>query len=269
MAQVAFVHLSVNVPSLRRRPGSETLARNSTRRSFMNSQFSLFLSLTLVLALSLPSFAAFHEDFQDDTAGTAPTPTSSPFGNPGWASFGGITVQSEGANLFLRETNNTAAFLFGQPEAAGRMTFDIRFNQGVNSPLYVDIRAYPYSPIRLEWFHDQNNTNTPLSFRSVGDSQYIVMTNDFPIGSWQTVAVDFTSTGGGLPRGTYWVGWNGITNDYQYLDQGVNGLAIDSFVISAGGTTTITDIDNIILIPEPGTLAWIVVSASLIWHRRR
>jgi hypothetical protein len=235
----------------------------------MNQHRAFAISLTLLLALGAPSFAYFHEDFQDDTAGAAPTPTSSPFGNPGWYPVNGITVEAEGGNLFLRQTNNTAAFLFGQPEAAGRMTFDIRINQGVNSPLFVDIRAYPYSPIRLEWFHDQNNTNTPLYFRSVGDSQYVVVTNDFPIGSWQTVAVDFTSTGGGLPRGTYSVGWNGITNNYQYLDQGVNGLSIDSFLIQAGGTSTITDIDNITLIPEPGTAFLLGMGGMLLLRRRR
>ena len=244
--------------------------------------------------------AAFTENFQDDTVGAPPTPNWSLSGTNGTT----ITenVAAEGANYFLALRNtsgtgqNVAARddvpLAGGKETSGYLQFDIRFNQGIDTQLGLIMYASKpgvcfscYQPIELDWFHSAFNTNTPLIFRSRGNGSgfgvadpnaFAQVTNNFPIGSWQTIRVDFQASGGD-PRGTYSVSWNGITNNYLYLNQndlGVNSspLAIDQLYFFTAGPNPASesvDIDNIIFIPEPGALALLAIVATLLLRRKR
>jgi len=241
--------------------------------------------------------AAFSDNFQSGTVGVAPV---------GWTTTGtnGSTatalLAAEGTNQFLALRDLTSStdvvaarsdYGGGAYETAGSLEFDIRFNQGINAYLVMTLFASKsgycascLQPIDLEFFHNAFNTNTPLLFRSRGNGSgyapadpnaYAVVTNNFPIGSWQTIRVDFVSSGG-LPRGTYSVSWNGITNNYYYLNQGdlsinPNPIAIDRLSITSSGnaSTESVDIDNIRFIPEPSTMMMLGIAGLLLMRRNR
>jgi hypothetical protein len=252
------------------------------------------------LALSVAVCSAvFRNDFQFDTVGAPPV---------GWTLGGtnGTTitenVAAETTNRFLALRNtsgsggNTAArddvLLGGGKETKGYLQFDIRFNQGIDTGLslilYASKAGYCFSclqPIELDWFSSAYNPNTPLIFRSRGNGSgfgvqdpnaYAAVTANFPIGSWQTIRVDFTSSGSD-PRGTYSISWNGTTNNYLYLNQNdlsVNSspLALDRLYFFTAGpnpTSESVDIDNIQFIPEPSALALLFAGGVLFLWRRR
>jgi len=243
--------------------------------------------------------AAFTDNFQFDTVGAPPS---------GWTLSGtnGTTatenVAAEGANNFLalRNTSGSTAIgasrsdvVTGTSETSGFLQFDIRFNQGIAGAdlqmiLFASKAGYCSSclqPIQLDFFHGAYNTNNPLLFTSRGNNGYppadpnagAAITNNFPIGSWQTIRVDFYSNGPdpSQPRGTYTVSWNGITNSYYYLNQGdlfsnPNSIALDKLYIATdtAPTSESVDIDNIQFIPEPSAAMLLMAGGLLLWRRR-
>ena len=233
--------------------------------------------------------AAFSDNFQNDTVDAPP---------PGWTISGtnGTTATANvalefGTNKFLALRDsatgiNVAASRIdnatGQYEKAGYLQFDIRFNQNINSEFDLELlassssgccTAHTLEPIDLQWFPGAYNTNLPLLFRTRSNGDYPLVTNNFPIGTWQTIRIDFVSRVG-TPRGTYTIGWNGVTNGYLYLDQGVNAnnLAIDdvSFFFAGPDVTTASiDIDNIQFIPEPSAVLLLGIGGLMLLQRRR
>jgi len=246
--------------------------------------------------------AAFTENFQDDTVGSAPTPSWTLSGTNGTTITENIAAQGTNYFLALRNTSGTGQNVAyrndvppgGGKETSGYLQFDIRFNQGIDTALglilYASKAGYCTScqqPIELDWFSSAYNPNTPLIFRSRGNGSgygtvdpnaYAQVTNNFPIGSWQTIRVDFRSSGS-EPRGTYSIIWNGITNNYLYLNQNdlsVNSspLALDQLYFFTAGpnpTSESVDIDNIQFIPEPSTLALMTayMMGLVSWSRGR
>lgn len=208
------------------------------------------------------SLASYTSSFESDTVGSQPA---------GWTISGanGTTtsanVAQEGNNRFLAIRDADAAVSLnvahGDPgEAAGFFEFDIRVNTGFTAEYFVDFTANTFfSPMRVEFFHNFNNTNNPLIFRNTGNNQFSFITNNFPIGSWETVRIEFTRlSGSGNPRGTYSTIWGGITNTVDYRDQGNNTLQIETVAFAAvnfnPGATFSFDLDNIQFIPEPSGL---------------
>src|ERR1051326_9508943 len=181
--------------------------------------------------------AAFSENFQDDTVGTPPTPSWTLSGTNGTTVTENVAAQGTNFFLALRNTSGTGqnvAFRDDVPpgngkETSGYLQFDIRFNQGIDTQLglilYASKAGVCFScqqPKEIDWFHSAFNTNSPLIFRSRGNgagfgtadpNAFAAVTGTFPIGSWQTIRVDFRASGGD-PRGTYSISWNGITNNY-------------------------------------------------------
>src|SRR5204863_6899586 len=112
-------------------------------------------------------------------------------------------------------------------------------------------------------------------YSTVYPNAYASVTGNDPIVSWQTIRVDFRASGG-VPRGTYSISWNGITNNYLYLNQNdlsVNSspLAIDRLYFFTAGpnpTSESVDIDNIQFIPEPGGVMLVGIGGLLLWRRR-
>lgn len=233
--------------------------------------------------------AAFRENFQDDTAGAPPT--------PGWTITSGTNgttvtanVATEGTNQFLAlrdfssvnsATESRQDNVSGKYEKAGWLQFDIRINQGINGAAFMVLlkgSTFPYSgsnyqPIGLSFFHNAYSTNYPDLYLQASGSPGSTITNKFPIGSWQTIRIDFASMGGGTPRGIFTVNWNGMTTTNSYLDQGANGLAIDQlqFTTVGGNANSLNiDIDNIQFIPEPTAAALVAVVIGLgALNRRR
>jgi hypothetical protein len=287
------------------KPGEDRM--NNCMKSIRAARHSGWFHLKIVaiawatLALSgAVCSAAFTENFQDDIVGLPPTPFWTLAGTNGTT----ITenVASEGANKFLalRNTSGTGhnvAYrddvpLAGGKETSGYLQFDIRFNQGIDTQLGLILYASKpgncfscYQPIELNFFHSAFNTNSPLIFRSRGNGSgfgvpdpngFAAVTNNFPIGSWETIRVDFAASGSD-PRGTYSVSWNGITNNYLYLNQNdlsVNSspLAIDRLYFFTAGpnpTSESVDIDNIQFIPEPSAIAFLAAGGVLLLRRKR
>ncbi len=277
--------------------------RKSIGAASYGGRFNLTFAAVAWAALALSGgfcSASFREDFQDDTVGAPPAPFWTLAGTNGAT----VTenVDAVGANKFLAlrntsgSTANVAARddvpLAGGKETAGYLQFDIRFNQGIDTQLGLILYASKpgvcfscYQPIELDFFHSAFNTNSPLIFRSRGNGSgfgvpdpngFAQVTNNFPIGSWQTIRVDFAATGSD-PRGTYSISWNGITNNYLYLNQNdlsVNSspLAIDRLYFFTAGpnpTSESVDIDNILFIPEPSAIAFLVAGGMLMLRRKR
>lgn len=254
------------------------------QRSFLVRLLGTALGTIIVAG---DSFASFTTDFQSDSIGSPPS---------GWILVGTNStdatalVAAEGANKFLalRDASADLSVLatiqdaFGQ-EKSGYVQFDIRFNQGVTHPGFsATVLGTPdgwpphldsWNPIVTSFFHNFHDTNQPLVFRSTGNNDYNVVTNDFPFGSWQTIRINFSSSGGGPPRGTYSILWNGITNHEVYLDQGSSSMNMDA--LSFGGLpwipngTLSVDIDNILFIPEPGALGLLGGALLLLVPGRR
>jgi hypothetical protein len=230
--------------------------------------------------------AAFTSNFESDTVGAPPA---------GWIITGtnGTTstanVASESGNQFLAIRDFDAGLAANarhndQREKSGFLQFDIRFNQGVFSPsgaaflvgLLGNTDGNPnnsfFEPVRLEFLHPFGNTNLPMTLRIQGDG-FTTVTNDFPIGSWQTIRVDFYSAGNGVPRGFYTFTWDGITTNGFYNDQGQANLFIGA--LQFGGFSFFpsdeysVDIDNVQFIPEPGAAALFLGAVMCVLRRRR
>jgi hypothetical protein len=269
-----------------------------SRRSAAVVTRGLAFGVAWLLIQGNGALASFTEDFEGQTVGAAPSGWSIA-GTNGTTSTANVASESGNQFLALRDLSAVDALSLGRldvpidssRETAGYLQFDIRFNQGINSELKLIPYAskagycgYCLQPIELGWYHNFNNTNLPLIFRSRGNgggappadpNGYGTISGSFPIGTWETIRVEFTSSGG-LPRGTYSVIWNGTTNNYLYLNQGdlsINSsplaLGYIAFGFSPDVSTASIDLDNILFIPEPSALAMCAAGTMLALVRRR
>jgi hypothetical protein len=224
--------------------------------------------------------AAFTSNFETDPIGSPPA---------GWTISGtnGSTATANvalegGANQFLAYRDlasaiRTVAARTDGPEASGFLEFDVRFNQGIDSEMNVLLNMDPVGAnvIQLQWFHNFYNTNLPLRFRAVLDGyQSDFLSENFPIGSWETIRVEFVATGTtpSSSRGIFTVNWDGVTITNSYKSHGFSGqLLINQLSLSQTGpdaTTASVDFDNIQFIPEPSAAVLLALGAVPFWRRR-
>jgi hypothetical protein len=131
---------------------------------------------TIAIVLALGAFAygqASLDTFQSDTVGSQPANWTISGANG--TSITGNVASEGGGNHFLaaRDTSSSANMSARRIFAGatqGFVRFDIRFNQGVDSATSIELfTASGLQPVNLSWFHNANNTSTPLLFRSRGN----------------------------------------------------------------------------------------------------
>ena len=231
--------------------------------------------------------AAFTDTFENDTTGQ-PAANWNVVSTDITQAY--ATVGQESGNKFLAIRDNSAAHdLYVERwftgDTQGYLKFDIRINGTVNAAFQVRPLAASldflgngtnYEPINVQWQHPFNQTQLPIRFRSVGNSQYQQFVPDFPQNSWETITIFFESelVSNTPPRGMYWAIWNNMVIAHDYLNQGVKSQRIERLLLNAvgtGWTDGSIDIDNVTFVPEPGSAAVMMCLATgaMLSRRRR
>ena len=220
-------------------------------------------------------YPAVTDTFEGDAVGSEPAHWVIS-GDNGTTVTGNVESEA-GGNQFLalrdhdteRLPDVTGLRNYSPTTTSGTLRFDIRFNEGFDAELNLRLYSGPYEPINLQWNSGGYSPTGDLAFHPRGGAYF---TGDFPIGTWETIEVNFAAASSGATRGTYSVTWNGTTLTQDYLDQGAYDLAIDRFSIGYQGQSPLhesIDFDNVFFVPEPASAGLLALGGVALLRGRR